>query len=200
MFVVAEKGWGRYERGTMHLCKSLLAKVSTAKKFKRLAAMVEKAKVEVKESRLGGRGYFATADISPGAFLSMADRGIFYPDSDGVSVSNSVAQPIHIDCKTVAKDGRFVVDGTLDFRSSLAYYINHKCGDAANATFVNYYIPVREEGLHQVAIIAVKALKRIKKGEEICVDYNYDMQTKRGGKKTVRCRCGNCKGKYLIYI
>ncbi|VDP18917.1 unnamed protein product [Schistosoma margrebowiei] len=78
-------------------------------------------------------------------------------------------------------DDDTVIDATVC--GGLARYINHSCQPNCLAEFVNF-------GGHSHIVIITN--RRIKKGEELCYDYNFDFED-RSDKIPCLCRAPNCR-------
>ncbi|XP_018646764.1 mixed-lineage leukemia protein, mll, putative [Schistosoma mansoni] len=78
-------------------------------------------------------------------------------------------------------DDDTVIDATVC--GGLARYINHSCQPNCLAEFVNF-------GGHSHIVIITN--RRIKKGEELCYDYNFDLED-RSDKIPCLCRAPNCR-------
>ncbi|CAH8494069.1 unnamed protein product [Schistosoma turkestanicum] len=78
-------------------------------------------------------------------------------------------------------DDDTVIDATVC--GGLARYINHSCQPNCFAEFVNF-------GGHSHIVIITN--RRIKKGEELCYDYNFDLEDK-SDKIPCLCRAPNCR-------
>ncbi|KAK4472114.1 hypothetical protein MN116_005482 [Schistosoma mekongi] len=78
-------------------------------------------------------------------------------------------------------DDDTVIDATVC--GGLARYINHSCQPNCFAEFVNF-------GGHSHIVIITN--RRIKKGEELCYDYNFDFED-RSDKIPCLCRAPNCR-------
>lgn len=198
LYKLASNKWKRFASGTKGLCAMVLRGLVQTAKFKELRRRCSTCKLEVRASPLGGKGLFAGATFGSRRILVCAEKGTLYPSVAAVQANNTVDMPLHLNCKGKIGKGKHVVDGTLKFRDSLAYKVNHSC--RPNATFVHYWITVRVRGsYHCVGVVIIQALRQIKMGEEIVVDYNHDAYASKKVPGTIRCACGKCGGKVLLY-
>jgi uncharacterized protein len=108
--------------------------------------------VRVKSSPVHGRGVFATADIARGQVIEIAPI-VVVPEEDWIHLERTTLGGYLYD----TGDGRAAVAG-----GSASFY-NHAC--PANAT----YLADPEE-----ATVTIEAVRSIRKGDEICINYNGD--------------------------
>lgn len=127
------------------------------------------SKVEVKNSKVQGKGVFAIIDIKKGDVVLQIDD------------SHVVTDPSTLTREQNEYDCDYLSDGKVILMQEPEKYINHSCDPT---TYVKTINNVRN----------VLAMRDIKKGEEIT--YDYSMNGFNDG--TFECHCGSqiCRGTY----
>lgn len=140
----------------------------------------QKPPFKVRNSKIHGRGVFATRKIEPETFLiEYEGKRISAREADkraGADPDN----PFHTFFFSL-ENGK-VIDG--DDEGGDARWINHGCDPNCEA---------REEK----GRVYIYALRKIKRGEELCYDYRLQLDERHTSKlkKSYECRCGaaNCR-------
>lgn len=139
---------------------------------------------EARESKIQGRGVFATRNIREGMRL-IEYRGEVVDDEEA-----DRRYPFHDNERHHTFLFRLESGDAIDAgpSRSIAKYINHSCDPNCEA--------VEEDGR-----IFIDALRDIARGEELAYDYNYvlDERHTAANKKLYPCNCGakNCRGTIL---
>lgn len=139
---------------------------------------------EARDSRIQGRGVFATRKIEEGTRL-IEYRGEIVDDEEA-----DRRYPFHDDERHHTFLFRLDSGDAIDAgpSRSVAKYINHSCDPNCEA--------VEEDGR-----IFIDAVRDIARGEELVYDYNYvlDEPHTAANKKLYPCNCGarNCRGTIL---
>ena len=135
---------------------------------------------EVRWTTTKGFGVFAVADIPHHQFIVRFDGSRFPLEilkkckKDGRRIENSIGMSTgviipHYKCKTCA------------------HYVNHSC--VPNTEFLEVYITVGRPHME----VWVRSIRAISKGEELTVDYGYDIDST---EDLIECLCGEetCRG------
>lgn len=139
---------------------------------------------EARESKIQGRGVFATRTIRGGTRL-IEYRGEIVTDTEA-----DRRYPFEDDERHHTFLFRLDSGNAIDARPSrsIAKYINHSCDPNCEA--------VEEDGR-----IFIDAIRDIARGEELVYDYNYvlDEPHTAANKRLYPCNCGakNCRGTIL---
>jgi SET domain-containing protein len=124
-------------------------------------------RLRVGESKIHGRGVYADEDIPP-------NRKVI--EYQGERISMREGRKRHHTPYLFVLDKRWMLDGAVN--GSGAELVNHSCApNLVTRIFKGHIIYM--------------SLRRIRKGEELSVDYNYDDTD-----ETMRCICGapGCRG------
>jgi len=135
---------------------------------------------EVRNSRIQGKGAFATRRIRKGQrIIEYRGEIIHWQEADRRYDDESMRRH-HTFLFQI--DDRFVIDAAV--RGNDAKYINHSCDPNCEA--------VDDEGQ-----IFIEAIKNIQPGVELTYDYQFESdETFEEALRTYPCRCGspNCRG------
>ncbi|MCU0647441.1 MAG: SET domain-containing protein [Gemmatimonadaceae bacterium] len=142
--------------------------------------------IEVRQSRIQGRGVFATGAIRKGKRVcEYTGEWISHPEADKRYDDDDESGRHHTFLFVL--DDRVVVDGRHG--GNIAKYINHSCDG-------NCETVIEDDHIWVVATRAIRA------GEELTYDYRYDWDDDYGPKdiRYYRCRCGStkCRGTILL--
>jgi hypothetical protein len=132
--------------------------------------------VKTKESPGKGKGLYAARDFKPGEEILYIDLTRIKKTYTQGEIERSGIDSDHWD---YIGDGKYVLD------YSPASYVNHSCDP-------NAYFEFTEPGKKYLI-----AIKHIKKGEEITVDYTLGAPDQIDNETwTLKCKCGskNCRG------
>lgn len=133
------------------------------------------AKVEVKQSKIEGKGLFATEDIKKNEeIIQYTGEKVTKKEGDRRSDAQEAAgKPMVI----FELNKRYDLDASVG--GSGAEYANHSCDPNA-------------ESINIDGEIWLQAIKNIKSGDEIVYDYNFAANAER-----TPCNCGSkkCRGK-----
>lgn len=144
----------------------------------------QKRPIEIRRSRIQGRGVFATRKIKASERV-IEYRGERISDEEGDRRYPFDENERHHTFLFRLEDGSVIDAG---HGGNAAKYINHSCDPNCEA--------VEEDGK-----ILIYALQDIRKGEELTYDYNYilDEPHNAANKKLYPCHCGtaNCRGTIL---
>ncbi|MDO8575696.1 MAG: SET domain-containing protein [bacterium] len=125
------------------------------------------ARFEIRRSKPGmGQGLFAATRIKKGEFIL---------EYTGKKISTAVADTMEKARYLFEIDKNWTIDGSS--RSNTARYINHSCDPNTEAGIENGYIMIH-------------AVRNIKKGEELTIDYDteyFDEFIRPVGCKCVKC-------------
>lgn len=134
---------------------------------------------EIKRSGIQGKGVFATLDIKKNKHLFRLNLDLL-PSHSLEEIENDPKLKVIGDHSDFVGDGRYVID------LSPPSYMNHSCNP-------NCYVRMKS-----ITIKDVYALRDIKKGEELTVDYTLTSVDQFAGKGfwslDCRCRSVNCRG------
>lgn len=198
LFKLGDEGWGVYPDGTKQTCEKILSAVLENPKYLAVLRKAARSSVAARPSPTGGSGLFAVKPLAKKSYATVLSGGTLHPSVEATDETNTMFVPIHLYCKDPKTDGRLVVDGTASFREELIYNVNHSC--KPNARFLDYWVAERVDGeLHVISVVVVEALRSIKSGEEITVNYNNDRKSNRTCPGTIPCLCGHCDGKTLLH-
>lgn len=163
------------ENEIQEVTTSIMAtKVSTNKYF------------EVRESRVQGKGAFATKKIRKGTRVIEYTGEIISPEEESKRYDDENMDRHHT--FLFAIDEKHTIDAGP--YGSDAKYINHSCDPNCEA--------VNDDGR-----IFIEAIQTIQPGEELNYDYGYEQETKPTKEELALypCHCGskNCRGTILKY-
>ncbi len=161
--------------------KSVSAKKSDKKSIAKKAAPL----YTVKHSKLHGNGVFAARKIEEDTkIIEYTGKRTSWKVAEKCDPANP-DEPFHTFLFDLG-DGRFVIDAAVGGND--ARWINHGCAPNCEAT--------EEEGR-----IFIRALRDIKRGEELLYDYSLILEDRHTVqmKRNYACRCGanNCRGTML---
>jgi hypothetical protein len=142
--------------------------------------------VEVRRSRIQGRGVFATGTIRKGTrVLEYTGEWISHEEADARYDDDDASGRHHTFLFVL--DDRVVLDGRVN--GSIARFVNHSC--AGNCETV-----IEEDH------IWIEATRTIRAGEELTYDYRYEWDDEYGPTdvRYYACRCGtpDCRGTILL--
>ncbi|MBC7898057.1 MAG: SET domain-containing protein-lysine N-methyltransferase [Cytophagaceae bacterium] len=152
--------------------------------LRKAAAAAAEQPFVIKQSKIQGRGGYATRDIRKGErLIEYVGERISWAESDRRYDDTKVKRH-HTFLFTVNK--RTIIDAAHDGND--ARFINHSCDPNC-------------EAIDEKNRIYIHAIKPIKKGEELVYDYGYarDKNTTEEDEKLYVCRCGSpkCRGTIL---
>ncbi|OGG55744.1 hypothetical protein A2680_02545 [Candidatus Kaiserbacteria bacterium RIFCSPHIGHO2_01_FULL_55_37] len=125
------------------------------------------ARFEVRKSKPGtGLGLFAISDIQKGEFIL---------EYTGRKIPTAVADTMNKARYLFEIDGNWTIDGSI--RSNTARYINHSCDPNTEAEIDDGHI-------------MITAVRAIKKGEELTIDYDTEYFDE--FIRPVGCKCESC--------
>jgi len=130
---------------------------------------------ETRNSRLEGRGAFATEKIKKGTtIIEYIGRKVTKEESEKILETESQVQKHYI----FELNDKYDIDGNTD--DNVAKYINHSCDPNCEIDIVDDHI-------------YIKSIKPIKKGEELTYDYKFDFSE---DSLYAICRCNKkkCRG------
>src|SRR6187402_1231777 len=140
----------------------------------------------VRRSAIHGRGVFASAIMARGDYLLEYKGEVLSEREANRRFARSEAEAGHTFFFGIG-DGR-VIDGAVAGNS--ARWINHSCAPNCEAEQDNDRVYIR-------------AIKKIKVGDEIFIDYRLDAGSRpsKAMKATYACRCGakNCRST-MLYV
>ncbi|HET8770625.1 MAG TPA: SET domain-containing protein-lysine N-methyltransferase [Gemmatimonadaceae bacterium] len=156
----------------------------TVKKTARTSASPKELAFEIRDSRVAGKGAFATRPIKKGErLIEYTGERIPHPVADERYDDDSMGAH-HTFLFTVSS--RTVIDATHG--GNEARFINHSCDPNCESEI--------EKGR-----VYIFALRDIKVGEELAYDYAYERSGDETQKeeKLYACRCGakNCRGSIM---
>jgi hypothetical protein len=140
---------------------------------------------EVRSSRVGGLGVFATRKIPKGTRLieytgerlTAAESDARYPEDDESGNHHTFLFSI---------DDDVVIDAA--FHGNDARWINHSCDPNCDAVVEN-------------GRLWIETIREVRRGEELAYDYAYELEERHSpaAKRRYPCRCGaaNCRGTIL---
>ena len=139
----------------------------------------------VRESRIHGRGVFATRSIAKGErLIEYKGERITWQEAERRYPIDPV--PYHTFLFEIG-DGTMCIDAVR--RANAAKWINHSCAPNCDAV---------EDENERIFIDAARAIRR---GEELTYDYNFILEERHtpAQKKLFPCWCGarNCRGTML---
>jgi len=139
--------------------------------FSMLPLSYRSPKTEVRESKIHGRGLFATADIAEGEVVAVKGGHIISREQMRERIAPQLG-PVEIQIG----DDLFIAPVTDEEREGSMLYSNHSC---------NANLGMRGE-------ITFVAMRDIRDGEEL----THDWATTDDDNYTVKCNCGakNCRG------
>lgn len=143
-----------------------------------------KSIIEVRRSRIQGKGIYATCRIRKGRRIVEYTGERIHPDEELLRYDDESMDRHHT--FLFAVDENTTIDGST--HGNIAKYINHSCDPNCEA--------VDEEGR-----IFVEAIKNIQPGVELTFDYAFEMDDDctEEEKKFYVCHCGTkkCRGTIL---
>ncbi|MSQ70537.1 MAG: SET domain-containing protein [Betaproteobacteria bacterium] len=141
--------------------------------------------IEVRNSKIHGRGVFATRDIPAGErLIEYTGERITWQEAERRYPVDPV--PYHTFLFEVG-DGTMCLDATK--RGGAGKWFNHSCDGNCEA--------IEDEGERMF----IHSTRRIRRGEELTYDYNITLETRHtpAEKKKMPCLCGvrKCRGTIL---
>lgn len=152
---------------------------------------MHKRRIQVRNSRIHGRGVFAAVDIPAGKRL-IRYRGEVITHVQADRRYDDTLDTGHTFLFTL--NDRYIVDANV--RGNDARWINHSCDPNCEAS-----IEVDPDGNEREDAVWIETLRAIKIGEELTYNYGIvlDVPHTRRLKAIWACRCGarNCTGTML---
>jgi hypothetical protein len=147
-----------------------------------------RAKIEVRDSPIHGRGVYAARDIRKGErIIEYTGRVVSWKEADRLPPSDP-ADPSHTFLFSLS-DGKRVIDASVS--RNAARWINHSCD------------PNCESEEDEDGRVFIEAVRDIARGEELHYDYCLVLDEKITKKlrREYRCLCGaqNCRGTMLAW-
>lgn len=150
-----------------------------------------KRRIEVRNSKIHGRGVFAAADLPAGIKL-LRYRGRVITHAQADRVYDDSLDTGHTFLFTL--NDKYIVDANVGGNS--ARWINHSCNPNCEAG-----IHVDRNGDESKDQVWIETLRKIRKGEELTYNYGIVLEVPhtRRLKEIWACRCGarNCTGTML---